>query len=73
MTQEFRIDASLFGITTGVFVLVGIVLCVIPCFFKNKTHLSTILVTVIGTVCCFWLFWFCTFAMQSNPIIAPSY
>ena len=72
MPQQFRYDAELFWTTTLVFAILGLIGCLVPCVLRNKQHNSTIYVTVIGSTLCFWLFWFCTYAMQINPIIAPA-
>lgn len=59
-----------FGITTGVFFGLGAIAMLFSLAAK-KGHRSTVLVTACGTTLCFWLMWFCTYAIQINPLMKP--
>ncbi|CAL6028107.1 ATP_synthase subunit H [Hexamita inflata] len=68
--HHFRVPSAEFWWPTVVFIALMIGLSCIA-FCMPKKDRSTLLVTVIGSCCCFWLLWFCTFAMQINPLIKP--
>ena len=39
----------------------------------KKNVRSTVIVSVVGSCVSFWLLWFCTFAMQINPLVNPEF
>lgn len=64
-----RIPTNEFWIPTGIFMVLIVIGIVVGCLVKSQR--STIIVCCTGTFCCFWLLWFCTFAMQANPLFFP--
>lgn len=68
--HTFSLPAPQFFATTGAFLALMVVLCLSSLALPRGKR-STLIVVSVGSVCCFWLAWFCTFAMQINPLIAP--
>ncbi|TNJ29659.1 ATP synthase subunit H [Giardia muris] len=56
------------GVTTCIFIVLGAIGCTLSLTAK-KEYRSIVIVTTIGSVLCFWLMWFCTFAAQLNPLV----
>lgn len=68
--HSIKVSWPEFYITTAVFLGVGVVAMLLGLTAK-KGHRSTVIITACGTMFCFWLMWFCTYAIQINPILQP--
>ncbi|ESU38527.1 ATP synthase subunit H [Giardia duodenalis] len=68
--HSVKIQWTELGVTTGIFFALGAI-AVLLSFSAKKGHRSTVIVTACGTTLCFWLMWFCTYAIQINPLIKP--
>jgi len=68
--HTFSLPLTQFFATTGGFLALMVILCLCSLALP-KGKRSTLVVMSVGAVCCFWLAWFCTFAMQINPLISP--
>ena len=68
--HHFRISAAEFWWPTGIFFGLAVIFALVGIFMKSDKK-STVVVTGVGSSLCFWLLWFCTYAMQVNPLIAP--
>lgn len=66
----FNVPAAEFWWPTAFFFGLAVVLSLCSLALK-KNDRSTMIVTSVGSCMCFWLLWFCTFAMQINPLIDP--
>lgn len=68
--HTIRIQWKELGVTTGVFLGLGVI-AVLFSLATKKGHRSTVIITACGTTLCFWLMWFCTYAIQINPLLKP--
>ncbi|EFO65571.1 Hypothetical protein GLP15_283 [Giardia lamblia P15] len=68
--HSVKIQWTELGITTGIFLALGAI-AVLLSLSAKKGHRSTVIITACGTTLCFWLMWFCTYAIQINPLIKP--